>query len=760
MNDIDDIGRRAGADAKRQAERSTDARHGLNELRSASQASTKLYFVETDGARRMTPRAWVALGSAMAVAAAVVVVLVTIRDPGERVLPATVPTEVDSTDAPTNSTIATTIASAIATTAPTSLPDSTAPTTVPSVGSGLKVSYLEPPPPIQPEVFAVVPVPGLTDAAEPAIAVGESGVAVLHTDGTGVTLIGPDSLSREVVFATGVVVSEIALGPSDVLYGLTFRDAPPAQAVPEAAIVAIALSGPGEGAIVAEAALPAVAYVELPRGVFGHGQHGIIDRARFGGQLIEYVATDGTPLAWTGEAPTEFSHGGVDDTVQSTAGTSWSLGIERDPRHSSSFVGDPPPAAAPDGRGVYATSIGASIGPDQDYSKSRLPVVATLNPDGSAEWALLPEGWQLGASDVWGTVLAHVGQDSTVELAWLIEPDFKTSLPEDVGYRTEPIDIESSCIGDVGCTTLAVDRAGVIVTFDPATTTMTVHDTPARTFAVGIDVSAGGYLIEATDAGVAYLLVSDPAALDPVGTLYAVSTTPSNAGSVVASVPGMDMSGDSDLVADELGLVVVGCCAFDERRPPFDAPVVMRWRTTERCRLPSPRGSTEPICWTSQVNPTAQHQTDAGEHRKTAEQHRAAAETLRKAEAGACGGIADEDRDTSPFYHREDIVRVEPIQSEPPTRGGGPPIVQGAKVTFRAVPGLTAEWLQRVVTCHLARSSTLGHNAKEMDYCPLSLKDVTATVTSVGDGFAIAVRSDNRDSAKEILRRAESLKAR
>lgn len=180
----------------------------------------------------------------------------------------------------------------------------------------------------------------------------------------------------------------------------------------------------------------------------------------------------------------------------------------------------------------------------------------------------------------------------------------------------------------------------------------------------------------------------------------------------------------------------------------------------ERCRSATSRGNPEPICWTSEVNPTAQHRRDSEEHHKIAEQHRAAAEALRKAEASACGGISDEDRDTSPFYHREDIARAEPIKSEPPARGGGAPALKGATVVFRAVPGLTAEWLQRVVTCHLARNAVVGHDAKDMAYCPLALKDVTATVTSTGDGFAIAVRSDDPDTAKEILRRAEALPLR
>ena len=43
----------------------------------------------------------------------------------------------------------------------------------------------------------------------------------------------------------------------------------------------------------------------------------------------------------------------------------------------------------------------------------------------------------------------------------------------------------------------------------------------------------------------------------------------------------------------------------------------------------------------------------------------------------------------------------------------------------------------------------------EMNDCPLSLRGVTATVTSTGRGFAIEVRSEDVGTATEIKRRAE-----
>jgi hypothetical protein len=179
--------------------------------------------------------------------------------------------------------------------------------------------------------------------------------------------------------------------------------------------------------------------------------------------------------------------------------------------------------------------------------------------------------------------------------------------------------------------------------------------------------------------------------------------------------------------------------------------------TRERCRSVRGKGAGEPICWSSTVNPTERHRRDAEEHRKIAEQHRAAAQALHSSEEKVCGGIAQEDRETSPFYHREDIVRVERLEEARKVKGGGPPELKGATVVFRAVPGLTAEWFQRLISCHIARNAAMGHDAPDMAYCPLALKDVTASVTSTGDGFAVEVRGPDHAAAEEILRRARAL---
>jgi hypothetical protein len=177
----------------------------------------------------------------------------------------------------------------------------------------------------------------------------------------------------------------------------------------------------------------------------------------------------------------------------------------------------------------------------------------------------------------------------------------------------------------------------------------------------------------------------------------------------------------------------------------------------EHCNHGGPATSGDlDACWMSVTNPTAEHLKHAEEHRARAAAHRAGSQALRDAEARACVGVPAADRDESPFDHREDIERVEPFY----VSDGGKlqhRRLEGAVVTFRAMSGMSAPWLQRVVDCHLARNAALGHDVPEMAYCPLVPKGVSGTVTPTPTGFAVTVRSDDGAVADEVWRRAQSL---
>jgi len=72
-------------------------------------------------------------------------------------------------------------------------------------------------------------------------------------------------------------------------------------------------------------------------------------------------------------------------------------------------------------------------------------------------------------------------------------------------------------------------------------------------------------------------------------------------------------------------------------------------------------------------------------------------------------------------------------------------------------PGLTAERLQRVVDCYVARNAAVGNDMPEMAYCSLEPRGAQAAVRSVGNGFAVDEHADDAPTAAEIWTRAPQI---
>jgi len=163
------------------------------------------------------------------------------------------------------------------------------------------------------------------------------------------------------------------------------------------------------------------------------------------------------------------------------------------------------------------------------------------------------------------------------------------------------------------------------------------------------------------------------------------------------------------------------------------------------------------ICWSDYriSGATTRGLAQAADQRKAAAEHRRVSQALRQAESTACAGISEEDMAASPFAHTEDIVDVQVLRG--PAGPTGETKVLGARIRFHELEQLTSDWLTRVLECHLARDSALGHDVPEMGYCPLVPRNATATVTTVPHGFLVDVRSDQPEAALEIARRAMAL---
>ncbi len=209
-----------------------------------------------------------------------------------------------------------------------------------------------------------------------------------------------------------------------------------------------------------------------------------------------------------------------------------------------------------------------------------------------------------------------------------------------------------------------------------------------------------------------------------------------------------------------MGISAVAGCATPGTRP-HDMSVAgheeaeAEAEAAARAARLQPPGSTgaacqEVPCWSDRDRPT-----DASRRLlAVAAKHRAAAQALREAEAQACAGISERDRGISPFFHREDVAVVAPLEEKQGRYGHR---LAGATIEFRAVRGLTAEWLQRSADCHLARSAALGFDQSEMGFCPLALKGVAARVRSGREWLLVEVTSQDPATAREVWRRAQAL---
>jgi hypothetical protein len=324
---------------------------------------------------------------------------------------------------------------------PAVLPAPTAPSTTPATteppattlatevsASVSTVSYLAPPPVLPIRSLGTVSVPP-RELGSYSVAIGDAGVAVSQSPysddaPTRIDVIDLDGQIRTLADVDADVL--LAYGPGDVAY-LSRQGV----SIDEFAVVAVPLSGAAAGTAVASEPADINLFVEYPPLSFGHSTDGVVHRREYlrGEEpVISYVDTDGNPAVIDTD-PATFASDSPDDagsglggTITSSTGTSWSLTVEAAPDRADTYAGFSPPAPGSDGRGVYVTHIGPDGNPTVDFGEATIRVIATLNPDGTAEWWSLPVGWQVVASDIWGTVLAK-HTDNQLELALADFPD-------------------------------------------------------------------------------------------------------------------------------------------------------------------------------------------------------------------------------------------------------------------------------------------------------------------------------------------------
>ncbi|HEU5060817.1 MAG TPA: hypothetical protein VFU21_30010 [Kofleriaceae bacterium] len=173
-------------------------------------------------------------------------------------------------------------------------------------------------------------------------------------------------------------------------------------------------------------------------------------------------------------------------------------------------------------------------------------------------------------------------------------------------------------------------------------------------------------------------------------------------------------------------------------------------------RTADPSSGGEPVrvlrpCWTREEPPSRHHLDEARAQREEAARHRAVAASLLRAERSACKGLGEDEMSHSPFYHREDILRVDEVRVDGE--------LHGARVLFAKVPGLNAGWLRRAIACHQARAAAMGYPTREMSYCPLMAAPTSATVEEYGGTIAVTVIARRDWEIAALVGRAKALVA-
>jgi hypothetical protein len=154
-------------------------------------------------------------------------------------------------------------------------------------------------------------------------------------------------------------------------------------------------------------------------------------------------------------------------------------------------------------------------------------------------------------------------------------------------------------------------------------------------------------------------------------------------------------------------------------------------------------------CWTVERDAHERHKREAARLRAEARDHRQEARNLAYVERTFCAVMPEDELAHTPFWHREDIVRVAPYFEDK--------VVRGAEITFRPVKGLTVAWLRAAIDCHAARAALFGYDPTYQAYDPSLVQRTRISVVERAEGMVVTIRADDSDTAALVWSKAQGL---
>jgi hypothetical protein len=125
--------------------------------------------------------------------------------------------------------------------------------------------------------------------------------------------------------------------------------------------------------------------------------------------------------------------------------------------------------------------------------------------------------------------------------------------------------------------------------------------------------------------------------------------------------------------------------------------------------------------------------------------------------ANLCAGVPDAERDHPSMLQPPELEGVRKSMGERHMIKYSVTELRGAELLVRPSPGISRQWIARVIQCHVAYRDLPGARVPETLSDPLLVDEATVSFGETDTSFVIRIQGETMAEGEEILARAQRL---
>jgi hypothetical protein len=122
-----------------------------------------------------------------------------------------------------------------------------------------------------------------------------------------------------------------------------------------------------------------------------------------------------------------------------------------------------------------------------------------------------------------------------------------------------------------------------------------------------------------------------------------------------------------------------------------------------------------------------------------------------------CAGVAESERERPSILERDSVESVHALMGEQKYLKYSVSQLRGAEIVVRAAPGLTRQWVARVLRCHVAWHDVVASGSGAGSADPLVVGRPDLSFAETETGFVVRIAGRSTAEGEEILRRAQEM---